>query len=46
MQLLLKLSRAIDALNTLIGKLTMWLVLAAVSSVLMRGLLLVRRGGR
>jgi TRAP-type mannitol/chloroaromatic compound transport system permease small subunit len=29
-QLLLKLSRAIDALNTLIGKLTMWLVLAAV----------------
>ena len=30
MQLLLKLSRAIDAINTLIGKLTMWLVLAAV----------------
>ena len=30
MQLLLKLSRAIDAMNTLIGKLTMWLVLAAV----------------
>jgi len=29
-QLLLKLSRAIDAINTLIGKLTMWLVLAAV----------------
>jgi TRAP-type mannitol/chloroaromatic compound transport system permease small subunit len=26
----LKLSRAIDAMNTLIGKLTMWLVLAAV----------------
>ncbi len=30
MQLLLKLSRAIDAINTWIGRLTMWLVLAAV----------------
>ena len=30
MQLLLKLSRLIDAMNTWIGKLTMWLVLAAV----------------
>ena len=30
MQPFLKLSRAIDAMNTLIGKLTMWLVLAAV----------------
>ncbi len=30
MQLLLKLSRAIDAMNTLIGRLTMWMVLAAV----------------
>jgi TRAP-type mannitol/chloroaromatic compound transport system permease small subunit len=29
-QLLLKLSRAIDAMNTLIGRLTMWMVLAAV----------------
>jgi TRAP-type mannitol/chloroaromatic compound transport system permease small subunit len=29
-QLLLKLSRLIDAMNTWIGKLTMWLVLAAV----------------
>ena len=28
MQPFLKLSRAIDAMNTLIGKLTMWLVLA------------------
>ncbi len=30
MQLLLKLSCAIDAMNTLIGRITMWLVLAAV----------------
>lgn len=30
MQLLLQLSRLIDAMNTWIGKLTMWLVLAAV----------------
>ena len=43
MSFLLKLSRLIDAINELIGKLAMWLILAAATTILFRSMRMKRR---